>query len=164
MDPMSDAEFRKFRKEYLDLKRKLRAEPHREWDRQLRALGGVDDNAVVVVTVTDHVRLRVDPTDESESKGLLVNLDEVGVLGFARGQRPQYGGAISRIWLLEARTGFFFWAGAVDQVPRHLPEYSAKPRQRTSKSSFTHPSGEELVSVWSDPVLLNRNADILGEK
>lgn len=157
MSPMSDADFRKFREEYLDLKRKMRAEPHREWDRQFRALGGIDDNAIAVVTMTDHTRLRVDPTDESESKGLLINQDEVGVLGFARGKSFQYSGAVSRIWLLEAGTGFFFWAGAVDKVPRHLPEYSAESR-KSRITPIYDPTGEVQTRTWELPRLIDPDA------
>lgn len=157
MNPMSDAEYRKFRREYLDLKRKMRAEPHREWDRQLRALGGVDDNAVTTVIMADHARLRVDPTDESESKHLLINLDEVGVLGFARGQNRQLNGVTSHIWLLEAGSGFFFWGGAVERVPRNLPEYSAKPR-KSRDTPIYDPTGEVRTRTWDLPKLINPDA------
>ena len=157
MSPSRETGFAEFRSQYLALKRKMRSDLHREWDRDLRKLSGADDNAVCTVVLSDHARLRVDPSDEAESKGLLINQDEVGVLGFARGQRRQYNGAYSRIWLLDAETGFYFWAGAVERLPRHLPEYSAEPR-KSKDTPIYGPTGEVHTRTWDLPKLIDPDA------
>lgn len=154
---LDDRWFNQYRRESLEGKRRMNGDQHRDWDRKLRTLEGASALAVCTVVMATHVRLRADPTLEGEAGGVLINLDEVGILGFARGELHDG----NNIWLLDADSSFYFWGGAVKALPRHLPEYSSKPRTRSTESRF-EVTGEEIAPVWSEPVLLHRESDILG--
>lgn len=156
---LDDRWFEQYRRESLAGKRRMNGDQHRDWDRKLRALEGANARAVCTVIMSTHVRLRANPTHESAAGGVLINLDEVGILGFSRGEL--FDG--NDIWLLDADSSFYFWGGAVKALPRHLPEYIPKPRTRSTESRF-EASGEEIAPAWSEPILINRDSDILGEK
>lgn len=151
--------FAEYRRQSLTGKRKMNGDQHRIWDANLAALLGQNPDAVTTVVMSGHTGLRVDPTTDSKAMGVLINLDEVRVLGFARGESHEG----SNIWLLDAASSFYFAGSMVKALPRFLPEYSPQPRTRSLESRF-EVSGEEMAPVWSDPILLHRESDILGEK